>query len=268
MSGYPVYDRDVLDPTTLRPPDHKKRRVTLMGDAAHPMTPFKAQGANQAVADAVLLARCLTEGVHKFGTIAGVVESLSVFEQVRTCSRLCISPNPGLLVLPIAQSNYSLTLRKTDTFLAHSQKMLQRANRVVKSSREKAREMHSPLALVSNRKSQRDAKGVGAGDMNMVVIRLREQGVNAKHAAAMSKQSESSGYDFDDLVEKVGFHGASLKKIVGVDSAPGDDSKKEKTSKKEKKEKKAKKAKKEKSEKRERDDDSRDKKAKKAKRDK
>jgi hypothetical protein len=146
--------------------------------------------------------------------------------------------------------------------------MLQRANRVVKSSREKAREMHSPLALVSNRKSQRDAKGVGAGDMNMVVIRLREQGVNAKHAAAMSKQSESSGYDFDDLVEKVGFHGASLKKIVGVDSAPGDDSKKEKTSKKEKKEKKAKKAKKEKSEKRERDDDSRDKKAKKAKRDK
>lgn len=36
------------------------RRITLLGDAAHPMLPFMAQGANQAIEDAMDLASCLT----------------------------------------------------------------------------------------------------------------------------------------------------------------------------------------------------------------
>lgn len=36
--------------------------VTLLGDAAHPMFPFFAQGAAQAIEDAVVLARCLADG--------------------------------------------------------------------------------------------------------------------------------------------------------------------------------------------------------------
>ncbi|CAL9411340.1 FAD-dependent monooxygenase [Streptomyces sp. enrichment culture] len=35
-------------------------RITLLGDAAHPMLPFMAQGANQAIEDAMDLAACLT----------------------------------------------------------------------------------------------------------------------------------------------------------------------------------------------------------------
>ena len=37
--------------------------VTLLGDAAHPMFPFFAQGAAQAIEDAAVLARCLAGGV-------------------------------------------------------------------------------------------------------------------------------------------------------------------------------------------------------------
>jgi 2-polyprenyl-6-methoxyphenol hydroxylase-like FAD-dependent oxidoreductase len=36
-------------------------RVTLLGDAAHPMTPHLGQGACQAIADAVVLGQCLSE---------------------------------------------------------------------------------------------------------------------------------------------------------------------------------------------------------------
>ncbi len=58
ISGYPVYDRALLTPELLE----RGSQVTLIGDAAHPMSPFKGQGANQALLDALALARGLKRG--------------------------------------------------------------------------------------------------------------------------------------------------------------------------------------------------------------
>jgi 2-polyprenyl-6-methoxyphenol hydroxylase-like FAD-dependent oxidoreductase len=66
-----LYDRDPLRHWTVD-------RVTLLGDAAHPMLPFMAQGSAMAIEDAVVLSRCL-RGM----TADGLPEAFSRYEQAR-----------------------------------------------------------------------------------------------------------------------------------------------------------------------------------------
>lgn len=58
--------------------------VTLMGDACHPMMPFMAQGACQAIEDAVVLARALESA--KAGDVAGKLHAYEETRKPRTAA--------------------------------------------------------------------------------------------------------------------------------------------------------------------------------------
>jgi salicylate hydroxylase len=64
-----LYDRAPM-------PRWGKGRVTLLGDACHPMLPFMAQGAAMAIEDAAVLAGCLSD--HK-----GISVALTQYEDLR-----------------------------------------------------------------------------------------------------------------------------------------------------------------------------------------
>jgi 2-polyprenyl-6-methoxyphenol hydroxylase-like FAD-dependent oxidoreductase len=66
---YPMCDRDPL-------PRWSHGRVTLLGDAAHPMYPVGSNGASQAILDGVSLARHLVSGTH-------VVDALAQYDAER-----------------------------------------------------------------------------------------------------------------------------------------------------------------------------------------
>ncbi|MFI7702182.1 FAD-dependent monooxygenase [Nonomuraea sp. NPDC049480] len=71
VGRWALHDRESLDRLG-------SGRVAVIGDAAHPMLPFRAQGANQAIEDAIVLARCLAEAGG-----GGLGAALRRYERIR-----------------------------------------------------------------------------------------------------------------------------------------------------------------------------------------
>jgi salicylate hydroxylase len=106
VSQWALHDRDTVDRWSTR-------RVTIIGDAAHPMLPFLAQGANQAIEDAMVLAVFL-RGATGPDDVAGALARYEEVRRARTEEVHGISRrNTSMLHLPDGDEQ-----RKRDEILA------------------------------------------------------------------------------------------------------------------------------------------------------
>ncbi len=98
----------------VRPPNPVwgRGRVTLVGDSAHVMAPTLAQGAAQAIEDAVALARLLREA-------SDPVQALRRYEELRH-PRTRFLVEKSLMYQRIASWENPLAVRLRDTFLRHT----------------------------------------------------------------------------------------------------------------------------------------------------
>lgn len=75
--GTALFDRDPMPPRRR----DQQSRVVVIGDACHPMSMFKGQGANQAVCDGPLLASWLNRGDKAVVSAEGLMTKLRCFER-------------------------------------------------------------------------------------------------------------------------------------------------------------------------------------------
>jgi 2-polyprenyl-6-methoxyphenol hydroxylase-like FAD-dependent oxidoreductase len=101
-----------------------RQRVTLAGDAAHPMLPNAAQGACQALADAVALGSALSSGSIEDGLKAYEAQRLrianAVVSQAHQTARIVQSTNPlvcNVRNMIAAHVPTSLVLRQLDSLM-------------------------------------------------------------------------------------------------------------------------------------------------------
>lgn len=117
VQGYPILDRQ-----TVFPSDSIQQRTLLVGDAAHPMAPFKAQGANQALLDAISLARKLADAFLKNIDIDDAITDYHEEMEPRALAKMRASRSAALLLhSPAARTPSSGRLTRSAAALQEQQ---------------------------------------------------------------------------------------------------------------------------------------------------
>ena len=159
--GTGLYDRD---PMPLRGKDQGSR-VTVIGDACHPMSMFKGQGANQALCDGPLLASWL----HSGGS--GAVKNASKSSSNKS--------NASKLVgTELNSQNVYTRLR------CFEREMVARTTAKVLGSRAAAAQLHSPAALTENF----GVEGVEPSLSSALLRKVRQLHIGAHHSSDLESK--------------------------------------------------------------------------------